>query len=156
VLATVGVITNSRVEISSECLNPLLNLETLVFELEPWEDQGRFVFCNSDWSIYFAVDLLLENSFGGIQGELLKLVQIVPKPRGLGVDDWLKGCNDNRAMCEDHTFLPLSDLFGSSAPLTISAKATEEEAPNQRLIVLEIGLVADSDLDSDSPEAHRR
>jgi hypothetical protein len=133
-----------------------LNPETLVFELEPREDQGRVTFCNSDWSIYFAVDLLLGNSFGGIQGELLKLVQIVPKPRGLGVDEWLKGCNDNRAMCEDHSFLSLYDLFGSSAPLTISAKGTEEEALNQRLIVLEIGFVADSDLDSDSPEAHWR
>ena len=80
----------------------------------------------------------------------------MPKIRGLGVDEWLEGCNDNRAMCEDHTFLPLSYLWGSSAPLTISAKATEEEALNQRLIVLEIGFVADSELDSDSPEAHRR
>jgi hypothetical protein len=133
-----------------------LNPETLVFEVEPQEDQGRFMFCNSDWSIYFAVDLLLGNTSGGIRGELLKLVQIVPKPRGLGVDEWLKGCNDNRAMCEDDTFLPLSDIFGSSAPLTISAKVTEEEALNQRLIVLEIGFVADSDLDSASPEAHRR
>jgi hypothetical protein len=58
-------------------------------------------------------------------------------------------------MGKGHTFLPLSDLFGSSAPLTISAKATEEEALNRILIVLEIGFVADSDSDSDSPEPHR-
>jgi hypothetical protein len=67
-----------------------LNPETLVFEVEPQEGQGRFMFCNSDWSIYFALDLLLGNTSGGIRGELLKLVQIVPKPRGLGVDEWLE------------------------------------------------------------------
>lgn len=135
-----------------------LNPETLVFELESkfWDSQGRFVFCNSDWTIYFAVAILLENPFGVFRRGLFKSVQIVPKPRGLGVHEWLKGCNGNRVMDKDHTSLPLSNYFGGSAPLTISAKATEEEALNQRVIVLEIGVVADSDSDADSPEAHRR
>jgi hypothetical protein len=139
--------------VSTRCLNP----ETLVFELEVKSrySQGRFVFCNSDWNIYFTVLLLLNKPFDVSQRGLFKSVQIVPKPRGLGLNEWLKSCNDDGFMDEDHTFLPLSDSFGSSAPLTISAKATEEEALNQRVIVLEIGFVADADSDSDSPEAHR-
>jgi hypothetical protein len=71
--------------VSTGCLNP----ETLVFELESkfWEGQGRYVFCNSDWNIYFAVVLLLGRPYGVFKGELLKSVHIVPKPRGLGVDE---------------------------------------------------------------------